>query len=83
MPSCPVPVLSDTLISQAANPLPVTEREQCALLRELQTVPDPRDTRGIRYPAAGMLAAAVTAVCTGAVTFTAISETIRFLTCSG
>ena len=44
------------------------------LLELLATVPDPRDPRGVRYALAGMLAVAVSAVLTGARSFTAIGE---------
>jgi DDE_Tnp_1-associated len=42
------------------------------LLELLATVPDPRDPRGVRYPLAGVLAVAVTAVMAGARSFAAI-----------
>ena len=44
------------------------------LLELLGTVPDPRDPRGVRYPLAGVLALAVTAVLAGARSFAAIGE---------
>lgn len=44
------------------------------LLQLLATVPDPRDPRGVRYPLAGILAVAVTAVMAGARSFAAIGE---------
>ena len=44
------------------------------LLDLLARVPDPRDPRGVRYRLAGMLAVAVSAVLTGARSFTAIGE---------
>lgn len=44
------------------------------LLDLLATVPDPRDPRGVRYPLAGILAVAVTAVLVGARSFAAIGE---------
>lgn len=44
------------------------------LLDVLATVPDPRDPRGIRYRLAGVLAVAVSAVLTGARSFTAIGQ---------
>ncbi len=40
----------------------------------LAQVPDPRDRRGVRYPLAGMLAVAVTAVLAGARSFAAIGD---------
>lgn len=44
------------------------------LLDLLARMPDPRDPRGVRYPLAGMLAVAVSAVLTGARSFAAIGE---------
>ncbi len=44
------------------------------LLSVLASVPDPRDRRGVRYPLAGVLALAVTAVVTGARSFAAIGQ---------
>lgn len=46
----------------------------------LARVPDPRDPRGVRYPLAGMLAVAVTAVIAGARSFAAIGEWAADLT---
>lgn len=51
-----------------------------ALLDLLATVPDPRNPRGVRYPLAGILAVAVTAVLAGARSFTAIGEWAADLT---
>ncbi len=44
------------------------------LLNVLESVPDPRDKRGIRYPLAGVLALAVTATLAGARSFAAIGQ---------
>ena len=44
------------------------------LLDLLALMPDPRDPRGVRYPLAGVLAVAVTAVLAGARSFAAIGE---------
>lgn len=44
------------------------------LLAVLDTVPDPRDPRGVRYPLAGVLALAVTATLAGARSFAAIGQ---------
>lgn len=44
------------------------------LLDLLAMVPDPRDPRGVRYPLAGILAVAVTAVLAGARSFAAIGD---------
>lgn len=62
MPSSPTPP-ADT------NP---TRHER--LLAALQTVPDPRDRRGVRYSLAGMLALAVTATVAGCRSFAAIGQ---------
>ncbi|WP_343575202.1 transposase family protein [Mycobacterium sp.] len=52
-----------------ANP---TRHER--LLQALQTVPDPRDPRGVRYPLEGVLALAVTATFTGCRSFAAVGQ---------
>ena len=44
------------------------------LLTALQTVPDPRDRRGVRYSLAGVLALAVTATVAGCRSFAAIGQ---------
>ena len=44
------------------------------LLAVLDTVPDPRDRRGMRYPLAGVLALAVTATVAGCRSFAAIGQ---------
>lgn len=44
------------------------------LLSVLESVPDPRDKRGVRYPFAGILAVAITAVIAGARSFAAIGQ---------
>lgn len=44
------------------------------LLQALETVPDPRDRRGVRYSLAGMLALAVTATVAGCRSFAAIGQ---------
>lgn len=62
MPSSPTPP-ADT------NP---TRHER--LLEVLQTVPDPRDRRGVRYSLAGVLALAVTATVAGCRSFAAIGQ---------
>ncbi len=86
MSSSPVEDLCDTLSAAVADvPAAVLSRdlvtggERCGLVRALEAVPDPRDPRGVRYPLAGLLAAAVTAVITGAVTFSAMAERARGL----
>ena len=62
MPSSPIP-------SADANP---TRRQR--LLEALESVPDPRDRRGVRYPLAGVLALAVTATLAGCRSFAAIGQ---------
>jgi len=44
------------------------------LLSALETVPDPRDRRGVRYPLVGVLALAVTATIAGCRSFAAIGQ---------
>lgn len=60
MPSSPITV-----------PVPSPES---SLLACLGRVPDPRDPRGVRYPLAGLLAVAVTAVLAGSRSFAAIGQ---------
>ncbi|GAA4804919.1 ISAs1 family transposase [Tomitella cavernea] len=62
MPSSPTP------------PATATPTRHERLLEVLETVPDPRDNRGVRYPLAGMLALAVTATIAGTRSFTAIGQ---------
>ncbi|WP_232070740.1 transposase family protein [Mycobacterium lacus] len=62
VPSSPTPPAD-------ANP---TRHER--LLQALQTVPDPRDRRGVRYSLAGVLALAVTATLAGCRSFAAIGQ---------
>lgn len=45
-----------------------------SLLSVLESVPDPRARRGVRYPLAGMLAMTVTAVVAGARSFAAVGQ---------
>ncbi len=44
------------------------------MLAALESVPDPRARRGVRYPLAGMLALWITAVITSAAPFAAIGQ---------
>jgi hypothetical protein len=60
-------------------PTSVTDSERQGLLAALSTVPDPRDSRGIRYPLASMLATAVCAVIAGACTFAAMADWVHDL----
>jgi len=62
-------VPSSPTLPAGANP---TRHER--LLAALQTVPDPRDRRGVRYSLAGILALAVTATVAGCRSFAAIGE---------
>ena len=62
MPSSPI---TDT---------PAQPDRASGLLDLLALMPDPRDPRGVRYPLAGVLAVAVTAVLAGARSFAAIGE---------
>ena len=56
-----------------------TRRE--LLLTALETVTDPRDRRGVRYPLASILALAVTATIAGARSFAAIGQWAAATTC--
>jgi len=57
------------------SPMLVAQPDRASRLMDLlATVPDPRDPRGVRYPLAGVLAVAVTAVLAGARSFAAIGE---------
>ncbi|MGW5323696.1 ISAs1 family transposase [Rhodococcus pyridinivorans] len=76
MPSSPTP-------SSTAHP---TRHER--LLSAFETVPDPRDRRGVRYRLAGVLALAVTATIAGCRSFAAIGQwaaeaTVEVLTSFG
>jgi len=62
MSSSPIPAVPAQLVRGAE------------LVELLGRVPDPRDPRGVRYPLAGMLAVAVTAVLGGARSFAAIGS---------
>ena len=59
-----------------SSPIATARAQQVdqTLLGVLTRVPDPRDPRGVRYPLAGVLAVAVTAVLAGARSFAAIGE---------
>ncbi|MFJ2095335.1 ISAs1 family transposase [Streptomyces sp. NPDC087901] len=71
--SSPIPSALEQLGSPS-NPL--TSRDVADLRRFLILVADPRDARGLRYPALALLCAAVSAVLTGARSLLAISEWI-------
>jgi predicted transposase YbfD/YdcC len=79
MPSSLTPVLAVAAPGPRSRFVPVTDSEQGSLLQALAAVPDPRDPRGVRYPLAGLLAAAVCATLAGAQTFAAISDWLHDL----
>jgi predicted transposase YbfD/YdcC len=79
MPSSPIDVLLPHRPAQAPGPATVTDGEHHGLLVALAAVPDPRDSRGTRYPLVSMLAVAVCAVLAGASTFAAITDWVRDL----
>lgn len=60
--------------SSTTSPAAANSTRDQQLLAVLQSVPDPRDRRGVRYPLAGMLAVAVAAVIAGARSFAAIGQ---------
>lgn len=62
MPSSPTAVTGTTVSSEQH------------LMQILETVPDPRDPRGVRYPLAALLGLAIGAVACGARSFAAIGE---------
>lgn len=66
--------MSSSPTTSATTPTTRREGRTEDLVRLLARVPDPRDPRGVRYPLAGMLAVAVTAVLAGARSFAAIGE---------
>ncbi|MFF0136504.1 transposase family protein [Streptomyces sp. NPDC005227] len=71
--SSPIP----SALEQLGSPTdPLTSSDVADLRRFLILVADPRDARGLRYPALALLCAAVSAVLTGARSLIAISEWI-------
>ena len=60
--------------SSPTSPAEASPSRHQRLLSVLESVPDPRDRRGVRYPLAGMLAVAVTAVIAGCRSFAAIGQ---------
>ncbi|WP_161987396.1 transposase family protein, partial [Prescottella subtropica] len=61
----------------SSSPMPsaaVHPADHERLLEVFESVPDPRDRRGIRYPLAGVLALVVTATLAGCRSFTAIGQ---------
>jgi hypothetical protein len=60
--------------SSTTPPVRTNPTRHQRLLSVLASVPDPRDRRGVRYPLAGVLALAVTAVVAGARSFAAIGQ---------
>ncbi|MCX5315505.1 ISAs1 family transposase [Streptomyces sp. NBC_00154] len=71
--SSPIPSALEKLGSPTD---PLTSSDVADLRRFLILVADPRDARGLRYPALALLCAAVSAVLTGARSLIAISEWI-------
>jgi predicted transposase YbfD/YdcC len=76
MSSSPITAIVGHRPTGTTQPALVTDSERQGLLVALAAVPDPRDPRGIRYPLASMLAAAVCAVIAGASTFAAMADWI-------
>jgi hypothetical protein len=74
MSSCPTPALSRILTARPVPLADLTVRDHSRLLDALDEVPDPRDPRGVQYRLASLLAVAVCAVISGAVTYAAISD---------
>ncbi len=66
--------MSSSLTTPSLAPITSPDPETQELLGLLSGVPDPRDPRGVRYPLAGVLAVAVSAVLTGARSFAGIGE---------
>src|SRR5450755_1192507 len=60
--------------SSPTSPAQASPSRHERLLSVLESVPDPRDRRGVRYPLAGVLAVAVTAVIAGCRSFAAIGQ---------
>lgn len=60
--------------SSPTTPVDANPSRHRRLLSVLESVPDPRDRRGVRYPLAGVLALAVTAVVAGCRSFAAIGQ---------
>ncbi|MEU0553749.1 ISAs1 family transposase [Dactylosporangium sp. NPDC006015] len=79
MASSLIPALTVTAPGGDFAPDPVTDREHGGLLHALAAVPDPRDSRGIRYPLVSLLTVAVCAVLAGASSFAAISDWLHDL----
>src|SRR5215204_3242595 len=72
-------VLGGQVRDRIGQPGVVTEGDRLELLRALAQVPDPRSRRGVRYPFAAILAAAVCAMLGGAGSFVAIGEWVADL----
>jgi len=79
MSACPIQVLSAVTTPTDTPARPVTESERVGLLDVLTVVPDPRSSRGLRYPLAGLLAVAVCAVMAGASSVAAIADWLHDL----
>jgi hypothetical protein len=75
--ACPNIIAIPSALEQLGSPTdPLTSRDVADLRRFLRLVADPRDTRGLRYPALALLCAAVSGVLTGAHSLIAIGEWI-------
>jgi len=79
MSACLIPALSAVATPTDTPAHPVTDSERAGLLHALSAVPDPRSSRGLRYPLAGLLSVAVCAVMAGASSVTAIADWLHDL----
>lgn len=76
MPARTTSPIPSALEQLSSRPDSLTSSDVADLRRFLILVTDPRDVRGLRYPAVALLCAAVSAVLTGARSLIAISEWI-------
>ena len=74
MASSLISVLTVTTPGSGTPSPPVTDGERGGLLEALGWVPDPRSSRGTRYPLVALLSVAVCAVLAGATSFAAIID---------
>jgi predicted transposase YbfD/YdcC len=74
MASSLISVLTVTTPESETPPRPITDGERGGLLQAVNSVPDPRNPRGVRYPLAALLTVAVCAVMAGATSFAAITD---------
>jgi predicted transposase YbfD/YdcC len=77
MPSSLTKILLSHRPTDVRLPTSVTEGDRHSLFVVLAAVPDPRDSRGRRYPLVSILSVAVCAVLAGACTFAAITDWVR------